>query len=170
MHPLLFIILLTIALIILTYLTLTWTPSVKSDRRMPLRHWFAFEAAPELFRYVEPELYLAPNSLKLTRNSPSEITIYWRLSRQHWREAERSPEELVRDGRLTLRLYRSGELLEIEDLPIDQTSGSHQLVLSENCSCCASLGIKEDDHFTPWLFSNTLMRQPAMEYQESKQV
>jgi len=169
LHQLLFIILLTISLIILTYLTLTWTQPVKWEQRSPMqRRWFAFEAAPELFRYVEPELYLAPNSLKLTRNSPVKITAYWRLSREHWRETEKNPEELAREGRLTLRLYRSGDLLEIEDVPIYKTSGSQQVNLYDDCSCCASLGIKADDHFTPWLFSNTLMRQPAMESHERK--
>ena len=169
MRPLLFIILLTISLIILIYLTLTWVQPARPGQRVrPGR--FAFEAAPELFRYVEPDLYLDPNRLKLTRNSPTRITAYWRMSREHWRENGKSPHDLAAQGKLNLRLYRSGDLLEIEDIPVDQTSGSCRLEVADDFSCCVSLGIKENDRFTPWLFSNTLVREPAMEYSDSRRV
>lgn len=169
MHKLLFIILLTISLLLLTYLTISWVQPGKPQLVRPRRR-FAFEAAPELFRYVEPELYLESNSIKLTRNSPGLITAYWRLTREHWLEKGKTPRQLAAEGRLNLRLYRSGEFLEIEDIPIKQTSGSCRLELSADYSCCASLGMKENDHYTPWLFSNTLMSEPGMQYQKSRRL
>lgn len=167
MRQLLFVILLTISLLLLTYLAIVWVQPGKPQLVRPRRR-FAFEAAPELFRYVEPELYLESNSIKLIRNSPHLITVYWRLTREHGPEKGRNPRQLATEGKINLRLYRSGELLEIEDIPIKQTSGSCRVELSADSSCCASLGMKENDHYTPWLFSNTLMSQPGMQYRNRR--
>ncbi|MGE5391500.1 MAG: hypothetical protein ACM3PE_10615 [Deltaproteobacteria bacterium] len=170
MQPLLFIILLAIALIILTYLTITWTLPLKPGPGQIPRRRFAFESAPELFRYVEPDFYLAPNSIKLARTSPEQVTASWRLPRDHWRDMGKNAAELAQDDKLFVRFYRSGDLLKIEDIPISSPSGSLSLELDEMESCCASLGVKEDDQFTPWLFSNTITGAKAMEYQQSRKV
>ncbi|NLW92022.1 MAG: DUF4912 domain-containing protein [Syntrophomonadaceae bacterium] len=168
-QQLLFISLLAIALIILTLLTINWTqplnPNIRPDRRR-----FAFESAPELFRYVEPELYLSANSIKLTRTSPTQVTAFWRLSREHWRDRGKNTAELIKEGRVFLRLYRSADLLEIKDIHINSPKGSLSVELGEMESCCASLGVKEDGRFTPWLFSNTIAGSKSMEYREYRQI
>lgn len=170
MYPLLFIILLAIALVILAYLYLALiVPEEKSRSNRPGR-WFAFEAAPELFKYVEPDEYRAVSGLNLTRLSPTRINVNWRLLPDKWPKGHGKYKDLADTGRLVLRLYRNGELLEIEDIEVDKTSGTRKLELGEDYSCCASLGLKKGDSFTPLLFSNTLMRQATMQWYHRSRV
>lgn len=169
LQQLLFIILLTAALIILSYMTIIWTRPFKTRSPLPRRR-FAFESAPELFRYVEPDYYLAPNSIRLTRLSGAQINASWRINREHWRNMGKDAAELLEEGKLILRLYRSGELLQIQDVLIKNPSGNLSLELGETESCCASLGVKEGDHFTPWMFSNTVIGAKEMECRKSRRL
>jgi uncharacterized membrane protein YwzB len=155
MVPLAFIIIVSLILVALIYWvlnTMRFDEAVNEDD-------FLFEAAPELFAYgTIPDLnsYLPfeTNRLKLGRANKVYLIAYWSIEEE---KQEEFYEKTEVDGDLVLRIYQTSFGLIYDEFPVENLKGSHYFESKPETAYYAVLGIKKDDSFFPWLYSNTVM-------------
>ena len=61
------------------------------------------------------------------------------------------------DGKLVLRIYQTSFGIIFDDVWVDTLKGSHYFESKPETAYYAVLGVKKDDTFFPWLYSNTLL-------------
>lgn len=157
MIPVVFIITVSLVLIAMLYWVLR---NSEDGRRSPTNHRdrYQFEAAQELFKYVEEEANLAVDTVALVRNDEDRVRALWNLSEDKWRHFSERVEN-KRNREPFLRIYQAGELLHTMDVPLKQPSGHFDYDLAPFTASYFTLGYKENNRFLGVLTSRTVMRQ-----------
>lgn len=153
MAPIIFITSVSVVLLLMLY----WVLRDDTGQRR-IRSNYQFEAAQELFNYMEDEVYLGENCIQLQRTGSARVRTYWNLSRDKWAEISGS-DERKKNREPFLRFYQAGELLHAFDMPLKQRCGHHDFDLPPMTACYGSLGYKENGRFSALFTSRTLMRQ-----------
>lgn len=157
MIPIVFILTVSLILIAMLY----WVLRSSEGQRRPgdkRRNDYQFEAAQELYKYVENEVYLGENKVELLRYDEDRVRALWNLSEDKWQQAtERGNNDKNREP--FLRLYQAGELLHSMDMPLKQRSGHFDFDLPPSTASYFSVGYKENNRFYPLVTSRTVMRQ-----------
>lgn len=160
MVPLVFILIVSLILILLVYWVLSTMRLDETDQTKDKdAGTFFFESAPDLFTYgympaVRPYIPFEPNRLKLIRGNANHLIAYWMIETDQQAEFTKS---VSMDGKLALRIYQTSFGIIYEEIPIDTLKGSHYFESKPETAYYAVLGVKKDDSFFPWLYSNTLL-------------
>lgn len=156
MVPLVFILIVSLVLFLLVYWVLS-TMRLDETRDKDAGSFF-FETAPELFTYgympdIRPYIPFEANRLKLVRGNADHLITYWMIEDDKKEEFKKN----IGHGELVLRIYQTSFGIIYEELPVDSLKGSHYFESKPETAYYAVLGVKKDDSFVPWFYSNTLM-------------
>ncbi|HBQ87175.1 MAG TPA: hypothetical protein DER33_09175 [Syntrophomonas sp.] len=157
MVPLVFILIVSLILILLVYWVLS-TMRLDETKDEDAGTFF-FESAPELFTYgympaVLPYIPFEPDRLKLIRGNANHLIAYWMVGAGQQAEFTKNGSM---DGKLVLRIYQTSFGIIFDDVWVDTLKGSHYFESKPETAYYAVLGVKKDDTFFPWLYSNTLL-------------
>lgn len=153
MAPIIFITSVSLVLLLMLYWVLRGDGSHQHSRSD-----YRFEAAQELFKYVEDEVYVGENGIQLERISEGRVRTYWNLTRDKWQEISGPADSGKRTREPFLRIYQAGDLLHSFDMPLKQRCGHIDSDLPPHTACYGSLGFKENGRFSALFTSHTLMR------------
>jgi hypothetical protein len=157
MTPLVFIIIVVTMLTLLVYWVLS---TVKESKPTPLRpDHFKYEFARDLTMQGEAELFLPPDTIRLSGDHASYVFAYWNLSKEKWGAAvEEYALSAPAIDRLFVRLYEATEWLKYYDIHARSIAGKCRLELQPDVPYYAVLGVKSRSRFIPLLTSATVQK------------
>lgn len=155
MTPIIFIISVSLVLLLMLY----WILSDYDRGRRRQQNHYQFEAAQELFKYVDEDVYLGENRIELTRLELEKVQALWNLSQDKWMELCGINDKKKKTREPFLRFYQACEQLRTFDILIRHRSGRQDFDLPPGTACYFAIGYKENGRFFPIMTSRTLMRQ-----------
>jgi hypothetical protein len=147
MIPLLFISIVTLILVLLSYWILNNMEKQQYTPRKPANtpNKFKFETAQELFKYVEPDIS-EPSGLYL-EIKPQGVHLNWDINPDDWQSALQHAGLREGNEHQVIRLISADD--SFIDIEINSLKGARELSTGSFRTHYAVLGIKNDENFVP---------------------
>lgn len=155
MVPLVFILIVSLVLFLLVWWVLS-TLRIDGTYDKEAGSFF-FETAPELYTYgympdIRSYIPFENNCLRLNRVNSKRLLAYWMIDDDKADEFNKAGSI---DGELVLRICQTGSVY--KDVPAESLKDSYHFEFKPETAYYAVLGMKKDDSFFPWLYSNTVL-------------